>query len=209
MPHTLSVLLVVALAVTPAVAADRAAPAAVPDPPVADRAAPDPRRAAAYRPPVDAPIVDRFRPPSSPYGPGNRGVDYATRPGQVVVAAAAGEVVFAGLVGRTRHVVVRHADGIRTSYSFLATVLVRRGDRVQAGQPVGTAGPTLHFGARLGDGYIDPLLLFRRPAGAAHLVPDRVTPRETAARERAALVRGLPPQPSTVGTGPVRARAGP
>lgn len=29
----------------------------------------------AYSPPVDAPIVDPFRPPATAYGPGNRGID--------------------------------------------------------------------------------------------------------------------------------------
>ena len=169
-----------------------------------------------YRPPVDGPVIDRFRPPPSPYGRGNRGVDYATRPGQPVVAAAPGEVVFAGPVGRSLHVVVRHPDGIRTSYSFLLTVVVRRGDRVQGGQAVGTAGPTLHFGARAGNAYIDPLLLLRRRPGAAHLVPDRQPDpklgRESEAAERAALARALRrrPRPPPATVRPVRAanRAG-
>jgi murein DD-endopeptidase MepM/ murein hydrolase activator NlpD len=131
-----------------------------------------------HRPPVDAPIVDHFRPPASPYGPGNRGIDYATTEGTPVQASADGEVVFAGPVGGRLHVVLRHDDGVRTTYSFLATVGVGRGQRVSAGHEVGTAGPTLHFGARRGDVYIDPLTLFG-PAGQArvHLVPDEPAPR--------------------------------
>ena len=95
-------------------------------------------------------------------------------PGTRVGAAADGAVVFAGMVGGSLHVVVRHADGIRTSYSFLRTVLVHRGDRVVRGEPVGTAGDRFHFGARIGDVYIDPALLFG-DAGPSrvHLVPDR------------------------------------
>ncbi|MBV8386955.1 MAG: M23 family metallopeptidase, partial [Acidimicrobiia bacterium] len=42
-------------------------------------------------------------------------MDYATAPGTEVRAAADGEVVFAGQVGGTLHVVVLHGDGIRTS----------------------------------------------------------------------------------------------
>jgi len=126
-----------------------------------------------HRPPVDAPIVDHFRPPASPYGPGNRGIDYATAEGSLVRASADGEVVLAGQVGGRLHVVVRHDDGVRTSYSFLAAVSVHRGQQVRAGDEVGTAGPTLHFGARRGEAYIDPLTLFG-PAGETrvHLVPD-------------------------------------
>ena len=126
-----------------------------------------------YQPPVDAPVVDLFRPPATPFGPGNRGIDYATTPGTPVRAAAPGEVAFAGSVGGGLHVVVRHADGIRTSYSFLAAVGVRRGEWVAAGQTVGVAASSLHFGARRGDAYIDPLTLLGGSNGRrVHLVPD-------------------------------------
>src|SRR5947207_7613917 len=92
----------------------------------------------AYRPPVDAPAADPFRPPAQHWGAGNRGLEYATRPGQEVKAAADGEVVFAGQVGGTLHVVVLHPDGLRTSYSFLGSVRVHRGDKVHQGDAVGT-----------------------------------------------------------------------
>jgi murein DD-endopeptidase MepM/ murein hydrolase activator NlpD len=127
-----------------------------------------------YQPPVDGPLIDVFRPPPSPFAAGNRGVDYATAPGTAVRAAADGQVVFAGPVGGRLHVVVRHADGIRTSYSFLATVTVRRGQRVAAGHEVGTAGPSVHFGARRGETYIDPLSLLAGSGSDVHLVPDDV-----------------------------------
>jgi murein DD-endopeptidase MepM/ murein hydrolase activator NlpD len=144
-----------------------------------------------YRPPVDAPLADLFRPPATPYGPGNRGVDYATPQGTLVRAAAGGVVVFAGQVGGSLHVVVLHDDGIRTTYSFLADIAVHRGDRVAQGQPVGTSGPSLHFGARQGDAYIDPLGLFSYVTAhrRVRLVPDdgRGLPPEAA--ERGALER--------------------
>src|SRR5947209_14047512 len=101
------------------------------------RAAPAVGASSGYRPPVAAPVADPFRPPSNAYGPGNRGVDYATAPSTEVQAAADGEVVFAGQVGGTLHVVVLHGDGIRTSYSFLSSIRVQRGDRVARGQVVG------------------------------------------------------------------------
>jgi hypothetical protein len=134
--------------------------------------APAARAAPAYQPPVDGPLVDQFRPPQTRYGPGNRGVDYATAPGTPVAAAGAGTVVFAGQVGGTLHVVVLHADGVRTSYSFLSGVSVVRGEQVAGGQTVGVAGATLHFGARVGDSYIDPLTLFAHTAPRARLLPD-------------------------------------
>jgi len=142
-----------------------------------------------YVPPVDSVIVDPFRPPADPWGPGNRGIDYAPAPGTPVHAAAAGVVTFAGQVGGSLHVVVRHADGIRTSYSFLATIAVAAGDRVEQGQVLGTAGPDLHFGARVGDRYIDPTTLFG-PTGPpdVHLVPNDARDADTAADDRAALI---------------------
>jgi pimeloyl-ACP methyl ester carboxylesterase len=121
----------------------------------------------AYRTPVDAaPLIEMFRPPQHQFGAGNRGVDYGTAPGQAVQASAAGEVVFAGSIDGDDHVVVLHADGIRTSYSFLGEATVRRGELVDQGQPVGTAHATkpLHFGARAGEAYLDPLVLMgQRP----------------------------------------------
>lgn len=155
---------------------------------------PDPRppSAVTYQPPVIANVVDQFRPPASAYGAGNRGVDYATATGTPVQAAAPGQVVFAGRVGLGLHVVVLHADGVRTSYSFLASVAARRGQRIGAGQPLGEAGPRLHFGARAGEAYLDPLVLL---GGAGRqvvrLVPDRDRLMGTEAEERGALRRFL------------------
>ena len=41
-----------------------------------------------YQPPVDAEVVDGFRPPATRFGAGNRGLEYATTPGTEVRAAA-------------------------------------------------------------------------------------------------------------------------
>lgn len=141
--------------------------------------------APSYVPPVDGPIVDHFRPPPEPWAAGNRGIDYAPAPGTPVRAAADGVVTFAGQVGGTLHVVVRHADGVRTSYSFLQSIAVAVGDHVSQGQIVGTAGADLHFGARVGDRYIDPESLFAGGPAEVHLVPDDVAP--SASDDRAAL----------------------
>jgi hypothetical protein len=127
-----------------------------------------------YVPPVEAPIADAFRRPVHAYAAGNRGVDYATQPGTPVRAAAAGTVTFAGRVGFGRHVVITHADGVRTTYAFLASISSRatRGRAVRQSEVVGTAGGRLHFGARVGDTYIDPQALFANTITTAHLVDD-------------------------------------
>jgi hypothetical protein len=112
-----------------------------------------------YEAPVAGPVVDPFRAPVTTYGPGNRGIEYDTQAGDVVRASADGTVVFAGPVGASLHVTVQHADGVRTSVSFLQRVDVVAGQVVQRGDPVGQAGDRLHFGARRGDSYFDPATL--------------------------------------------------
>ena len=144
-----------------------------------------------HTPPVDAPVVDPFRAPSGPYAAGNRGLEYATAPGTEVRATAPGEVTFAGPVGGALHVVVLHGDGLRTSYSFLAGVGVRRGDVVERGAVLGTTGPALHLGARAGDRYVDPALLFGHGAPEVHLIPVEERSAGSVAAERRGLLRAL------------------
>jgi len=170
----LAVLVLGALAATLAAGAATVAPGAG-EPALA--AAPQSDRPAgpgepAYLPPVDAPVADPFRPPANPYGPGNRGIEYVTMPGTAVRAAGAGVVSFAGPVAGSLHVTVAHPDGIRTSYSFLADVTVRRGQSVDQGTVVGHTGSRFHVGARRGDTYIDPASLWgRRGPPRVALVP--------------------------------------
>ncbi len=85
---------------------------------------------------------------------------------------------FAGQVAGRGVVVVAHPDGVSTEYEPLL-VLVRVGARVGAGQPIGRlAGPhrgcpaagCLHWGARRGEQYLDPLSLLR-PLGVVRLLP--------------------------------------
>lgn len=109
-----------------------------------------------YAPPVHAPVVDEFRLSAGPYGAGNRGLTYGTREGQRVGSAADGVVAFAGPVAGRLVVSVDHPDGLRTTYTGLATVTVRAGAGVRQGSVVGTAGAELHFGVRSGRAYLDP-----------------------------------------------------
>jgi murein DD-endopeptidase MepM/ murein hydrolase activator NlpD len=121
--------------------------------------------------PVTGPVARGFDPPATPFGPGHLGVDFGVPPGTPVRAANDGTVVFAGRVGTALHVVVLHADDVRTTDSFLASVTVVRGQRVARGDVIGTSGgvgpqhaaDVLHFGVRVGGDYIDPMLLFAPP----------------------------------------------
>jgi murein DD-endopeptidase MepM/ murein hydrolase activator NlpD len=125
----------------------------------------------AYIPPIDAPVTDPFRPPSTPYGPGNRGIEYATVPGTPVVAAADGVVSFAGQVAGSLYVTVQHPDGVRITASFLATIAVVAGAPVVQGQVIGTTGGRLHISARRGDVYFDPASLWGSGPPRVYLVP--------------------------------------
>jgi len=147
-------------------------------------AAPEPP---SYRAPVEAPVRDPFRAPASVYGPGNRGLEYGTEAGTVVRSAAAGRVTFAGAVAGSLHVTVRHPDGVRTSYSFLARIDVVVGQEVDQGATLGLTAGALHFGARRGDVYFDPSSLFAPGPPRVRLVPFDQPPGQGAAGERSAL----------------------
>lgn len=141
--------------------------------------APPPSGAADYAPPTTPMRVVRpFDPPADPYGPGHRGVDLATSPGESVRTAGSGTVGFAGDVAGRGVVVIVHPGGLRTEYEPLV-VRVRAGQRVARGETIGTVagshgscapGACLHWSARRGDTYLDPLTLLA-PLGPVRLLP--------------------------------------
>ena len=98
----------------------------------------------------------------------HRGIDIAADLGDIVVAADSGTVIKAGWndQGLGYRIVIDHHIDYITLYAHLATVLVREGEVVKKGQPIGLAGATgnatgvhLHF-AILDYGIaIDPLNL--------------------------------------------------
>jgi murein DD-endopeptidase MepM/ murein hydrolase activator NlpD len=133
-----------------------------------------------YRPPLAGllSVLHRFEQPATPYAAGHRGVDLVVTSGQPVLAARSGRVQFAGPVAGRGVVVITHSDGIRTEYEPVSAV-VHAGDTVQTGQVIGrvfgthdTCRPAscLHWGARRGDLYIDPMLLLN-PLGPVRLLP--------------------------------------
>jgi hypothetical protein len=171
--------------------------------------------ATAWVRPVDGPVAVAFRAPESRFGAGHRGVDFAASPGTPVRAANDGVVAFAGNVAGSLHVVVAHAGGLRTSYSFLSTVGVHAGQPVARGDVLGESGGTgaghdgsvLHFGLRVGDTYVDPMMLFRPPdlTKLVHLAPADPPAEQawTPAAEREAIraslrlpVPGAPAEPT-------------
>jgi len=126
-----------------------------------------------YQPPVDAPITDPFRAPPEPWLPGNRGIEYATVPGTPIRAIGPGAVIFAGPVAGALYVTILHPDGLRSSYSYLAAIRVRVGQRVRGGAVVGIAADRFHVGVRRRRTYLDPSSLWgtRVRGGRVILVP--------------------------------------
>ncbi|MDQ3957795.1 MAG: peptidoglycan DD-metalloendopeptidase family protein, partial [Actinomycetota bacterium] len=106
-------------------------------------------------PPVDGPVVERFREPATKWGEGHRGIDYAVARGTAVRAAAAGDVAFAGQVAGILAVTIDHGV-VQTTYSSLATVDVTEGQHVGRGHWIGSAGSAhpggsdgLHLGVKI------------------------------------------------------------
>ena len=93
-----------------------------------------------YAWPVEGPVIGRFDPPGSPYGAGHRGIDIAAPLGSEVRAAASGVVAFAGPVAGALYVSIDHPDGVRSTYSWVGAVLVRRGDPVSREEAIARSG---------------------------------------------------------------------
>ena len=151
-----------------------------------------------------------------PYAGGmHRGIDIAASGGTAVVAARAGTVTHAGMVGSSGlTVAVRTGDGrYVTSYLHLSSSAVKKGDAIAAGARIGAAGttgrrsvpePHLHFGVRLADTddrYVDPLSLLPAPGAPGAPVPPAPAPAPVRAAPQAVAV------PVPVAVAPRRAGA--
>jgi murein DD-endopeptidase MepM/ murein hydrolase activator NlpD len=101
--------------------------------------------------------------PRSPHS----GVDFRASAGTPVAASGGGVVILADehfFSGKSLY--IDHGMGIVTMYFHLSEFKVKQGDRVKTGQIIGlvgstgrSTGPHLHWGARVHDVKIDPLVL--------------------------------------------------
>lgn len=131
---------------------------------------------------LDRPVPGRVIEPYAPVGryAGHWGIDMAAPPGTRVRASAEGTVTFAGSVAHNLTVTLDHGGGLKTSYSYLSELTVRRGASVTRGAGLGSTGRAhdsdgLHFSVRVDGTYVDPMQYLgckaRGPAGGVYLVP--------------------------------------
>lgn len=107
--------------------------------------------------PHTGPITSRFGYRANPFTNRGRelhsGVDLKGRRGDLVKSTASGRVIYAGYEGQYGYVVkIKHANSYETRYAHLTKTLVKKGDRVEAGNPIGllgstgrSTGPHLHY----------------------------------------------------------------
>ena len=164
--------------------------------------------AASWTWPASGEVITPYSNGTDPYASGqHRGIDIAAPTGASVVAAAGGEVRFAGTAGTSGLTVsIRTGDGYDTSYLHLSSLAVRAGGRVDAGDRIGAVGttgtrsatqPHLHFGVRDAGSrhaYHDPLS-FLPPVAAVPRAPDTPPP---------ATAPDLAPAPPAANPAPAR-----
>jgi murein DD-endopeptidase MepM/ murein hydrolase activator NlpD len=114
--------------------------------------------------PLDGNLLSRFG--SKGGGKVNDGINIAAAPGTPVLAAGNGVVVYSGneigVYGGL--ILIDHGSGWVTAYGHLGQLQVARGDKVNAGQPIGGVGatgyvdqPQLHFEIRKDRKPLDPI----------------------------------------------------
>jgi murein DD-endopeptidase MepM/ murein hydrolase activator NlpD len=115
-------------------------------------------------------VERRFDPPDQPWLPGHRGVDLASHVGQSVLAPTDGTVTWNGVIAGRSVVVVRHRDGLRSTFEPVTGAPT--GTSVRRGEPVGVVTAVsghcapktcLHWGVLRGATYLDPLSFVGRP----------------------------------------------
>jgi murein DD-endopeptidase MepM/ murein hydrolase activator NlpD len=125
-----------------------------------------------FSPPVSAEISELFgveRVFNGSLQATHQGLDFRVPSGTSVAAANRGRVILARpLFYEGNCVVVDHGQGLLTIYMHLSKFLVKEGDDVSKGQPVGISGgtgratgPHLHLAVRWQGVYLDPQVLLK------------------------------------------------
>lgn len=125
-----------------------------------------------FAPPVEAEISDVFgvqRVFNGSVQSTHQGLDFRVRAGTPVAAVNSGHVILARfLFFEGNCVVIDHGQGLLTLYLHLSKFLVKEGDDVKRGQPIGLSGgtgratgPHLHLAVRWQGTYLDPQTLLK------------------------------------------------
>lgn len=126
---------------------------------------PDPASRSQFQAPVRRyGLSARFGEPGSWSSGHHTGLDFVAPEGRPVHAAKAGVVIWAaGGDAYGKQVQINHGGGITTLYAHLGTIRVRKGERVEGGQLIGTigmtghtTGPHCHFEVRVKDKPTNP-----------------------------------------------------
>jgi len=96
--------------------------------------------------------------------PNNKGLDIAGKPGDPVLAAASGRVMYTGtgIRGYGKLIVIKHDNNFNSVYAHNREILVKEGQNVTRGQRIGELGdtdadtPMLHFEIRKSGKPVDP-----------------------------------------------------
>jgi lipoprotein NlpD len=94
----------------------------------------------------------------------NKGIDIAGKPGQQVMAAGAGKVMYAGsgIRGYGNLVIVKHSNSLLSAYAHNRSIVVKEGQNVNKGQMIAEMGDSdadsvkLHFEIRQQGKPVDP-----------------------------------------------------
>ena len=118
--------------------------------------------------PVDGWITSKFGYRTSPFTGQKEfhsALDIANRHGKKVLATANGKISYAArkmLLGNL--VVIDHGHGTMTRYGHLEKILVKRGQRVKRGEPIGllgntgrSTGPHVHYEVRINGTPVNPV----------------------------------------------------
>jgi lipoprotein NlpD len=103
--------------------------------------------------------------------PNNKGLDIAGKPGDPVLAAAPGRVMYTGtgIRGYGKLIVIKHDNNFNSVYAHNREILVKEGQNVTKGQRIAELGdtdadaPKLHFEIRKSGKPVDPMRYLPQP----------------------------------------------